>query len=193
MIPLVDPKKIRCDRECVHIRFDPYTWELSHREAALMMEEKRGSLEQQPSSQYYDLVGALAQNGLFQFLRDRGIPHTPYPFYVEGKARDECDVKIRGRKVDVKGFQMKPEWGLSPKTHVLVKTTSRNKPMDDYLFGFVDFGDYMLHLCGVISCEEFWKSKELPDLKGEDNNGKPYVLHRVSVSNLIPLMDYLRG
>lgn len=106
-----------------------------------------------------DFIGALAQNGVNEWLENREMAET-FPFFIPGIYRDECDYILDGRN-DIKGSGFKAGYQkkIYPETHFLVRNNYANQAekhgIRRYTFVRVDPDGMQLHIAGVIGRGRF--------------------------------------
>jgi len=107
-----------------------------------------------------DYNGVLAQLAVFKAIESIGVqPEAISPPFDPNISKDRFDYMHRGMKHDVKGTLI-GEWQgkrrMWPKSRLLVNPEKKERDMDYYTFAKLDIENCILHIPGIITCQEFW-------------------------------------
>lgn len=155
-------------------------------------------------AQNANLIGALGQNVLNDYLVERGINIKPQAFFVEGQKGDIGDFIFQtrfGRIIaDIKATTSdgEPHGGFWCKVK---ETTTRpsgqvydftKKRVHHYIFTSVDLTNWMVHVMGVIRFVDFWdENTPHSTFNTTLDDGTIIKQRRVRAKQLKPLWDYL--
>lgn len=152
-----------------------------------------------------NLIGALGQNTLNDYLVERNIRITPQSFFVDGQRGDCGDFILHTQQFgdlisDIKATKCndKPHGGYWCKVkEQTVRPDGRvydftKKKIHHYVFTAVDLENWYVHVLGVIRAADFW-NPNTPHTTIENTlpDGTIIKQRRVRARELKPLWDYL--
>jgi len=152
-----------------------------------------------------NLIGALGQNVLNDYLVERGINISPSPFFVDGQRGDIGDYILQtgqygGLIADIKATKSdgQPHGGYWCKVkEETVRPDGRvydftKKRVHHYVFVSVDLFNWYVHVMGVIRYTDFWDpNTPHGTIENRTDDGTIIKQRRLRARELKPLWDYL--
>lgn len=135
-----------------------------------------------------NLVGALAQNVVFESLDDWGVPYEGSPVFNPNRHNDDFDFRTDRGNIDIQGKPMTLRDGtivqdVYPNTKYYVKNEKRDRNMQYFCFVSLSAKRRIAHIAGIISCVTLW------GLHQEANLTHP--CHFVYARQLTSLRDFM--
>jgi hypothetical protein len=126
------------------------TFVLARYDAALLEEEKQGHKSDVKLTEDRDIIGAVAQYGVYELIESWGFDANGSPFYIPGATFDTYDLMHRGQKIDIKGtpYSTFNTYLIKQDSPVLIEP---EKHMDLFCFVSVELDKRTIHVAGVIS------------------------------------------
>lgn len=181
----------KCIDQCVHFEI---TDDLLHQ----AIEDEKNMLAQKgivnrttvDMNRHRDKIGSLAQNGLFEKVKELGVKlDSTTPYFDATIHSDLADFWHRGGSNDIRGSVMGREFSIVyPNSRLLVYDNDREKDIDWYTFVKIDENCLKGHIVGVIRYDKVWTDDHIyrsPKLKAP--------CHYVYARETKPFRDYLFG